>query len=121
MNNQTKIKLVHKLMETHSIDGICGYLINEEEGENNNFIAIYLIFDEDQIREGLIDSVQINRKRNTLKSKIENMFGFYVYVGSISKKCDNLNESVKNTPIKNYIITETSLKRLLDNLNIKIK
>jgi hypothetical protein len=114
MDNQTKIKLVHKFMETYPISGICGYWIDEEEGADNTFVAIYLVFDKDQWKGTLENAVKINRQRNALKSAIENMLGFHVYVGSISKRCEDLDESNKNRSVKNYIITERSLKKLVE-------
>lgn len=88
-------------METYPMEGICGYWIDddEEDNQNNDFIPIYLVFDSEKLEGGLNRAVEVNRKRNKLKSDIENLFGFHTYVGSVSKKCEGaetINESILN-------------------------
>lgn len=88
-------------METYPMEGICGYWIDDDEEDNqgNDFIPIYLVFDSEKLEGGLNRAVEVNRKRNKLKSDIENLFGFHTYVGSVSKKCEDaetINESIPN-------------------------
>lgn len=86
-------------METYPMEGMCGYWIGEGNDDDHeaNFISIYLVFDSEKMGERLNRAVEVNRKRNSLKSTLENMFGAHVYVGSTSQKCEDdkvINESI---------------------------
>lgn len=99
---EEKVKLVHKFMETYPMEGICGYWIdvNDEEDNEADFISIYLVFDSEKMEGRLNKAVEVNQKRNRLKSDIQNLFGFHTYVGSISKKCDDVEPITESIPLK---------------------
>ena len=89
-------------METYPMEGICGYWIdvNDEEDNEADFISIYLVFDSEKMEGRLNKAVEVNQKRNRLKSDIQNLFGFHTYVGSISKKCDDVEPITESIPLK---------------------
>jgi hypothetical protein len=49
--------------------------------------------------------------RNVIKSEIQRWLGLDVYVGSTARKCD---ESVDESHKKDYIITHSQLKSLIE-------
>ena len=99
---EEKVKLVHKFMETYPMEGICGYWIdvNDEDDHEADFISIYLVFDSEKMEGRLNRAVEVNQKRNRLKSDIQNLFGFHTYVGSTSQKCDDVEPITESIPLK---------------------
>ena len=117
-NYETKVKLIHKFMETYPMEGMCGYWIGEGNDDDHeaDFISIYLVFDSEKWGSRLNKAVEINRKRNRLKDDIENMFGSHVYVGSISQKCkDDVEPITESIPLK--FRRRLSLEGMIDDVD----
>lgn len=120
-NYETKVKLIHKFMETYPMEGMCGYWIGEGNDDDHeaDFISIYLVFDSEKWGSRLNKAVEINRKRNRLKDDIENMFGSHVYVGSTSQKCkDDVEPITESIPLK--FRRRLSFERMKKDMNSSV-
>jgi hypothetical protein len=117
MSYEQKVKLINKFMETYPMEEICGYWIGEDNEDNDkvDFVSVYLVFDSEKMKGKLNNAVEVNRKKNRLKSDIENLFGFHTYVGSYAKKCEDdvvINESM---PLK--FRRRLSLEGMIDDVD----
>lgn len=107
-------------METYPMEDMCGYWIGEGNDDDHeaNFISIYLVFDSEKWGPRLNKAVEVNRKRNSLKSTLENMFGSHVYVGGGVQKCEDdvvINESI---PLK--FRRRLSFERIKKDMNSSV-
>ena len=96
-----QIKLLEGFMKTIDIEGICGFWI-EDEGR----FEVYIIIDLDWLRNTTTrDNISSIAKelRISVREEINKWLGFDVYVGSTTKKCDKINESIIETKMMNEI------------------
>jgi hypothetical protein len=89
-------KLLEDFLKNLDIEGVCGFWISEEEDQ---ILAVYLIFDQEWFSNFSEDRYFVGRKiRKSVRDEIKRWFDVNVFVGSISKKCeekDQLTESEK--------------------------
>lgn len=83
-------KSVEKFVESMDIPGICGFWFDEET-ENDGTPWVYFILDSDMLT-GKDQILFISSLKKTIKSEIENVFGFKVMIGILVKKCSELND-----------------------------
>lgn len=103
-NRQQIIKILNNFLENYNMEGVCGFWLEEERGDEDE-IWVYMIIDLDFIKKlQLIPNLIGSGLRNKLKKAIKDYTGFDVQVGSTSKKCDM---------IKEYKITESQLQKIV--------
>jgi hypothetical protein len=113
MNKKEKtIKLLEAFLSDKEVDGVCGYTVIPDYGEDS--IQVIVILDIDYIKKANTKPGFIAKMiREGVKQEIKKWIGLDVYVGSTAKKC-NESESMTESK-KKYIVTESQMKLLLEN------
>lgn len=87
-NENKELKLLYKFLSSISIEGVCGFWIDEEKDENDMH-WVYLIVDKNWLDEyPTKPEFVVRRIRNGVKEEIKKFLGIDVKVGSILKECD---------------------------------
>lgn len=92
-NDDKEIKLLTEFMENLDVEGICGFFIDPEHDEHD-FIWVYIILDLDWLNDNQHPTKPgfvANRMRNGVKEEIKKYLGLDVRVGSVAKKCDDVD------------------------------
>ena len=113
-SRQKTIKRLESFLEDYTADGICGFVVDAEsiEPSDDLQISVIIILDIDWVKKIMTKPEFVARKfRNGIKSEIQRWLGLDVYVGSTSRKCD---ESLDESHKKDYIITHSQLKSLIE-------
>lgn len=114
-SRQKTIKRLESFLEDYNADGICGFLVDAEstdELSGDTQISVIIILDIDWVQKIMTKPEFVAKRfRSGIKSEIQRWLGLDVYVGSTARKCD---ESVNESHKKDYIITESQLKSLLE-------
>lgn len=110
MNSRQKTKkLLELFLSQKEVDGVCGYIIDDEFNEDDERLAVYVIIDHDYLMAANTIPSYISRMiKGGVEKEIKKWLNLDVYVGSTVKKC---NESIKESK-KKYIVTESQLNRL---------
>ncbi len=89
-NLERKVNILNKFLEKLDLYGVCGFFVDSEETDQGDSISVYLIIDEDFIRNSGARPDLLGRgMRAKVKNKINDFLGFEnIYVGSFAKKCD---------------------------------
>lgn len=101
VDRQKQIKLLEEFMQTLDVEGICGFWI-EDEGR----FEVYIVIDLEWLKNTTtIDHVPSTAKelRIGVREEINKWLGFDVFVGSTTKKCEKINESIIETKMMNEI------------------
>ena len=108
-SREKTIKLLEAFLSDKEVDGVCGYMVVPDDGEDS--IQVVVVLDIDYIKKANTKPGFIARMiREGVKQEIKKWIGLDVYVGSTAKEC---NESETMTESKKkYIVTESQLKRL---------
>ena len=108
-SREKTIKLLEAFLSDKEVDGVCGYMVVPDDGEDS--IQVVVVLDIDYIKKANTKPGFVARMiREGVKQEIKKWIGLDVYVGSTAKKC---NESETMTESKKkYIVTESQLKRL---------
>jgi len=100
--NEKTIKLLESFLSDKEVDGVCGYMVDSEDKDS---IQVIVILDIDYIQEANTKPGFVARMiREGVRQEIKKWLGLDVYVGSISKKCNKIDEV--NEYRKKYIVTE---------------
>ena len=113
MNRHEKtIKLLEAFLSNKDVDGVCGYTVIPDYGEDS--IQVIVVLDIDYIKKANTKPGFIARMiREGVKQEIKKWIGLDVYVGSTAKKCDEPESMTESK--KKYIVTESQMKFLLEN------
>ena len=108
-SREKTIKLLEAFLSDKEVDGVCGYMVVPDDGEDS--IQVVVVLDIDYIKKANTKPGFVARMiREGVKQEIKKWIGLDVYVGSTAKQC---NESETMTESKKkYIVTESQLKRL---------
>lgn len=84
--------IITKFLQKSSFPGVCGFWIDEESLSEDEKIFIYLIIDEEFIKNSNIrQDILANSIKNSVRKKIDEFLGEeLVVLGSIVKNCQNL-------------------------------
>ena len=89
------VKLLESFLSEKEVEGVCGYIV-DPDGEDS--IQVIVVLDNDYIEEANTKPGFIAKMiREGVRKEIKKWLNLDVYVGSISKKCNELkpmNESV---------------------------
>lgn len=90
--NKKIAKILSKFLEKTSFPGICGFWIDEESLDEDEKIFIYLILDEQFIKNSSMrPDILATSMKNSVKRKIDQILGEdLVRMGSIVRDCENL-------------------------------
>lgn len=96
--HEKTVKILESFLETYTMDGVCSFFVDSEEGaeREEDRIAVYMVLDLDWVNKEITKPGFVaNRMRAGLKEEIKKYTGLDVYVGSTAKKCsESLSESV---------------------------
>jgi hypothetical protein len=107
-NREKTVNLLESFLSTKEVDGICGYIV-DPDGEGP--IQVIVVIDIDYIQEANTKPGFITQMiRQGVKQEIKKWIGFDVYVGSTSKKCDEIE------PLSESMASH--VKRRLSNVKI---
>ena len=86
---ERKVNILNKFLEKLDLYGVCGFWVNSEETDHGDSISVFLVIDEDFIRNSGVRPDHLGRGiRTKVSNKIKDFLGFEnIYVGSIAKKC----------------------------------
>lgn len=89
--NRKIAKILSKFLEKTSFAGVCGFWIDEESLEEDEKIFIYLILDEQFIKNSNVrPDILATSMKNSVKRKIDQILGEeIVTIGSIVRDCEN--------------------------------
>lgn len=105
--HQKTISLLETFLSDKVVDGVCGYMVVPDDGEDS--IQVIVVLDIDYINQANTKPGFVAKMiRNGVKQEIQKWLGIDVYVGSTAKKCDSVN------PISESISTHVK-RRLTDN------
>ena len=105
--HQKTISLLEAFLSDKVVDGICGYMVVPDDGEDS--IQVIVVLDIDYINQANTKPGFVAKMiRNGVKQEIQKWLGIDVYVGSTAKKCDSVN------PISESMSTHVK-RRLTDN------
>ena len=105
--HQKTISLLETFLSDKVVDGVCGYMVVPDDGEDS--IQVIVVLDIDYINQANTKPGFVAKMiRNGVKQEIKKWLGIDVYVGSTTKKCDSVN------PISESISTHVK-RRLTDN------
>jgi len=100
-NNKKQIKLLEEFLKTLDIEGICSFWI---ENDDKELPVVYIVLDLDWIKESQTKPEFVaKRMRQVVREEINKWIGFDVFVGSTTKKCEKINESIIETQMMNEI------------------
>jgi hypothetical protein len=112
-SREKTVKLLESFLSDKEVDGVCGYMV-DPDGEGP--IQVIVVLDIDYIQEANTKPGFIAKMiREGVKQEIKKWLGLDVYIGSTSKKCDEiepLSESM-STHVKRRLING----ELFDQLN----
>ena len=87
-SREKTVKLLESFLSDKEVDGVCGYMV-DPDGEGP--IQVIVVLDIDYIQEANTKPGFIARMiREGVKQEIKKWIGIDVYVGSTSKKCDDI-------------------------------
>ena len=99
-SREKTIKLLEAFLSDKEVDGVCGYTVVSDDGEDS--IQVIVVLDIDYIKEANTKPGFIARMiREGVKQEIKKWIGLDVYVGS-TKKCDE-SESLSESVVYDYI------------------
>ena len=105
--HQKTISLLETFLSDKVVDGVCGYMVVPDDGEDS--IQVIVVLDIDYINQANTKPGFVEKMiRNGVKQEIQKWLGIDAYVGSTTKKCDSVN------PISESISTHVK-RRLTDN------
>lgn len=87
--NLKTVKLLENFMSELDVEGICGFWIDEEPDDHDNF-WVYIILDLDWLENNQHPTKPgfvAGRMRNGVKEEIKKFLGLNVMVGSVARKC----------------------------------
>jgi RNAse (barnase) inhibitor barstar len=85
------VKLLSKFLEEYEVQGICGFWVDEEPDDHDKY-WVYIILDLDTLEDHPTKPGFVaDRYRRGLQSEIKKFLGIDVMVGSISRRCSELN------------------------------
>ena len=100
-SREKTIKLLEAFLSDKEVDGVCGYTVVSDDGEDS--IQVIVVLDIDYIKEANTKPGFIARMiREGVKQEIKKWIGLDVYVGSTAKKCDE-SESLSESVVYDYI------------------
>ena len=106
------VKLLESFLSEKEVEGVCGYIV-DPDGEDS--IQVIVVLDNDYIEEANTKPGFIAKMiREGVRHEIKKWLNLDVYVGSISKKCNEL-EPVKESVVHKYIITESQYNLILES------
>lgn len=113
MNSRQKTKkLLELFLSQKEIDGVCGYIIDDEFNEDDERLAVYVIIDQDYLMAANTIPSYISRMiKGGVEKEIKKWLDLDVYVGSTVKKC---NESIKESK-KKYLVTESQYNLIVES------
>jgi len=107
--HEKTIKLLESFLSDKEVDGVCGYMVIPDD--SNDSIQVIVILDIDYIKQANTKPGFVAKMiREGVRQEIKKWLGLDVYVGSTSKKCDEIDKV--NESKKKYIVTESQLKRI---------
>ena len=116
--HEKTVKILESFLETYTMDGVCSFFVDSEEGaeREEDRIAVYMVLDLDWVNKEITKPGFVaNRMRAGLKEEIKKYTGLDVYVGSTARKCEeNITESV-STYLRRRLSFE-HMKQDIDNL-----
>ena len=92
-NDDKEINLLTQFMENLEVEGICGFFIDPEH-DDHDLIWVYIILDLDWLNDNQHPTKPgfvANRMRNGVKEEIKKYLGLDVRVGSVAKKCGDVD------------------------------
>jgi hypothetical protein len=100
-SREKTIKLLESFLSDKEVDGVCGYTVVPDDGEDS--IQVIVVLDIDYIKEANTKPGFVARMiREGVKQEIKKWIGLDVYVGSTAKKCDE-SESISESVVYDYI------------------
>ena len=100
-SREKTIKLLEAFLSDKEVDGVCGYTVVSDDGEDS--IQVIVVLDIDYIKEANTKPGFVARMiREGVKQEIKKWIGLDVYVGSTAKKCDE-SESLSESVVYDYI------------------
>ena len=116
-SREKTIKLLEAFLSDKMVDGVCGYMVVPDDGEDS--IQVVVVLDIDYINQANTKPGFVAKMiRNGVKQEIKKWLGIDVYVGSTAKKCDSVNPTESKKPTK-YIITENQYRLIRREAEIK--
>jgi len=114
MNKHEKtIKMLESFLSNKEVDGVCGYMVDPDD--SNESIQVIVMLDIDYIQEANTKPGFVARMiREGVRQEIKKWLGLDVYVGSIAKKCDEI-ESLSES-MSPHVKRRLSNIKLLDEL-----
>lgn len=117
MNKHEKtVKILESFLETYTMDGVCSFFVDSEEGAEHeeDRISVNIVLDLDWLNKEFTKPGFVEYRMKThLKEQIKKYTGIDVYVGSTSKKCSQpLSESLSV-----YLRRRLSIDGVKEDLN----
>jgi hypothetical protein len=110
--HQKTINLLETFLSNLKVDGICGYMVDPDIDEHSNYL-VHVILDIDYVKNANTKPGFVGKMiREGVKQEIKKWLGIDVHVGSTARKCEG---TVKESPKKRYIITESQYKLLTES------
>jgi len=110
--HEKTIKLLESFLSDKEVDGVCGYMVDSDD---ENSIQVIVILDIDYIQEANTKPGFVARMiREGVRQEIKKWLGLDVYVGSIAKKCDEI-ESLSES-MSPHVKRRLSNVKILDEL-----
>jgi hypothetical protein len=111
-SREKTVKLLESFLSDKQVDGVCGYMV-DPDGEGP--IQVIVVLDIDYIQEANTKPGFIAKMiREGVKQEIKKWIGLDVYVGSTSKKCDEI-ESLSES-MASHVKRRLSNVKILDEL-----
>ena len=87
--HEKTIKILESFLSDKEVDGVCGYMVDPDD--SNDSIQVIVILDIDYIQKANTKPGFVAKMiREGVKQEIKKWLGLDVYVGSIAKKCDEI-------------------------------
>jgi len=112
--HQKTISLLEAFLSDKVVDGVCGYMVIPDYGEDS--IQVIVILDIDYIQNSNTKPGFVEKMiRNGVKQEIKKWLNLDVYVGSTAKKCDEVNSISES--MSTHVKRRLTDDEVMDELN----
>ena len=116
-NREKTVNLLESFLSDKQVDGVCGYMV-DPDGEGP--IQVIVVLDIDYIQEANTKPGFIAKMiREGVKQEIKKWIGLDVYVGSTSKKCDEIEPLSES--MASHVKRRLSNVKILDELTTMLE
>ena len=113
-SREKTIKLLEAFLSNKEVDGVCGYSVIPDDGEDT--IQVIVVLDIDYIKESNTKPGFVARMiREGVKQEIKKWLGLDVYVGSTAKKCNEPKPMTESMSV--HVKRRLDDGEILDQLN----